>query len=928
MAKKRNFDRFISFDLETTGLSETDKIIEFGAAKFNKGKVVDTFQALVNPGMRVPWEVYSLTGISEKELRAAPSLETVQDEILGFLGDSILLAHNAPFDTGFFERELPALENPIFDTLKFARMLLPYATNHKLETLYALFEKDEVQFHRALDDAIATGKVFLHLCAVLSALPEEIMVSLAAVAETTRDLCGELVLEVFSNRSKQRKIMKQNKLESLQKAPVNTMDFKSSKAHQLPPAKESSVIELLSDDTFLTGALGKYEHRDEQLQLAKKVMASFQDDSILISEAGTGTGKTFAYLIPAILWSSNHNERVLVSTYTKNLEDQIFHSDLRAILSTLKIDFSACIIKGRNNYLCNKRWDEMMHVHFRTLEEADKQGLLKLIVWQYYTRTGDISENSSFWLSEHFPLWVRLSSDMKDCGMHTCPYFNECYLANIRRAAQQANIIVLNHALLFTDLQSDQKIIGEYERLIIDEAHNLEKAATDFLGISVTSIQIESILDRMLKRERGFLSTIRDMLALYGEEKTGVALPALNNALHAVRAARETFSELTERISEEFGKLVYKGSMRLKSGSQLTEDIEPYNQELYDHFQTINNLLQSFLRTASDKLIKIVDKRFIDEISQILEESMECSRNLVSILSCDRKDQCYWLEASERNGFMKFMSAPINVAPVLRTQLFDLLKSAVLVSATILVEGTFEYFLNKVGLAGYDRAEVIGLGSSFDYSRQAFSVIPLFIADPQQKGFLVDVADIVRKVALKTRKGTLVLFTSYKLLNGVYDYVIESFHQNGIPLLAQNRSGSRYTIAREFREIEHSVLLGTYSFWEGFDVPGKALENLIITKLPFPAPNEPMMEARGEFLEMKGLSPFDRLFVPEAIIRLRQGFGRLLRSKEDRGTIIILDTRIMRRNYGKRFLLSLPTKVSASYYEEDFFESIMRFWET
>jgi ATP-dependent DNA helicase DinG len=207
-------------------------------------------------------------------------------------------------------------------------------------------------------------------------------------------------------------------------------------------------------------------------------------------------------------------------------------------------------------------------------------------------------------------------------------------------------------------------------------------------------------------------------------------------------------------------------------------------------------------------------------------------------------------------------------------------------------------------------------------------MVPLFISDPQHKTFLADVADMVRKIVLKTRKGTLVLFTSYKLLNGVYDYLFEPFHQSGITLLAQGRSGSRFTISREFQEIENSVLLGTYSFWEGFDVPGTALENLIITKLPFPAPNEPIVEARGEFLESKGMSPFNHLFVPEAIIRLRQGFGRLIRSKEDRGIIIILDRRIIQRNYGKRFLLSLPSNVNASYYEEDFFETIDAFWKT
>jgi ATP-dependent DNA helicase DinG len=925
---KQNTDSFIAFDLETTGLGEHDKIIEFGAAKFQKDKIIDTFQALANPKMHIPWEVFSLTGISEEEIRTAQPFESLQDEILSFIGKDTLVAHNAPFDCSFLQRQLPALDNAVIDTLRLSRMLLPYATNHKLETLYELFEKDNLQFHRALDDAIATGKVFLHLRSLLSNLPSEPLKSLAIIAQTLHDRTTDLILASAKNLAARTKRKKRISIQDLQTAPVNVIRYSPSNPHSPTEPTEESVISLLSDGAFLSKSLGTFEPRKEQVELSTNVTRSLHHGDILVSEAGTGTGKTFAYLIPATLWSSFHNERILVSTYTKNLEDQIFHRDLRTILSALHIDFTACIIKGRTNYLCQKRWDDMVRIQFHTLGEEEREALLKLVVWQYYTKTGDISENSGFWLHEHYALWMRLSSDIKDCGMHSCPYFQCCYLAAIRRAAQEANIVVLNHALLFTDLQADQKIIGDYERLVIDEAHNLEKAATDFFGISVTSIQLQSILDRLLKRERGLLATIMDVISLYGEDKSGIKKPQMSNAMDAVDAIRDISAELYARISEDFGRVVYKGSMRLKQGEKLTEDIEPYSQALYDRFQTITKLLDSFLGTASEKLSETIEKRLFDDVSQILEEAVECSANLLAILSCARNDHCYWIESSEKSTYMKFMAAPIDVAPMLRMNLFDVLKSAVLVSATVLVEGEFDYFLNKVGLAGYDRVQMVPLGSSFDYSRQAFSLVPLFISDPQQKGFQVDVADIIRKVVLKTRKGTLVLFTSYRLLNGVYDYLIEPLHQNGIPLLAQGRSGSRYTLAREFREIKNSVLLGTYSFWEGFDVPGSSLENLIITKLPFPAPNEPIMEARGEFLASRGLNPFDHLLVPEAIIRLRQGFGRLIRSRKDRGIIIILDTRIIRREYGKRFLLSLPTNVSASYYEEDFFESIEQFWKT
>jgi predicted DnaQ family exonuclease/DinG family helicase len=921
-----NIESFIAFDLETTGLAETDRIIEFGAAEFFRGEIRDTYQVLVNPQVHIPWEVYSLTGISPEEIQQAKPLHAIQDEILDFIGDKTLVAHNAPFDSSFLQRELSPLSNPVIDTLQFARTLLPFSTNHKLETLYDLFESDHPQFHRALDDAIATGKVFLHLHSLLEALPHEVLKTLGTVAETVHSDTIDLITRAMKQDLARKTPGDIEALEMLFEVPTNVNRHRSSGGSPTPEPTEKAVTSLLSDDAFLRKALGKYELRDEQVKLAAKVTQSLHNGEILIAEAGTGTGKTFAYLLPCVLWSKSFNERILVCTYTKNLEDQIFHRDLAAMIQSLDMDFSACLLKGRNNYLCQRRWEEMLQSHFLSLNDDEREALLKLIVWQHMTRTGDIAENSSFWTSEHFSLWARLSSDVKDCEMNSCRCFHHCYLAAIRKAAQEANIVVLNHALLFTDLRAEQKILGEYGRIVIDEAHNLEKAATDFLGVAVNSFQLHSILDRLARKERGLLPAIKALLALYGK-KTSAIGAKLAKAIDAVDAARNGAAELFERIAEDVRGAAYRKSLRLKQGQRLTSDIEPYNQSLSESFAHITGFLHAFLEDAPKRLIELAGQHLVDEASQLLSDSLECSCNLFNILSCERNDHCYWMEVSDNGAYVKFVAAPIDVASILRTELFDTLASAVLVSATILVEAKFDYFRDKVGLTGYERAEEIALGSSFDYSRQVFSVAPLFISDPQQRDFAIDVADIIRKVVLGTRRGTLALFTSYKLLNGVYDLLIEHLHQNGILLLAQGRSGSRYTISREFREIKNSVLLGTYSFWEGFDVPGEALENLIITKLPFPAPNEPLTEARAEYLESRGLAPFDHLFVPEAIIRLRQGFGRLIRSAQDRGIIMILDTRIVRREYGKRFLLSLPTNVSASYYEEDFFESISKFWK-
>lgn len=927
MKKSNNFTTFVAFDLETTGLTDKDKIIEFGAARVEKSVIKETFQTLVNPETHIPLDVFMLTGIKEDDIKKAPRIDDVKDAIMDFIGSFPLVAHNAPFDISFFNRELSELRNPVFDTLELSRILLPFIINHKLVTIYSFFEEEESNYHRALYDAIATSKVFLKLREFVEKLPLETLKKILSIAEKIKDGTSSLFKIAFNNALSGKGRRDMAYLKDLFQIPYNVLEFDSTKETKPSPPTEKSVEEILTNDETFNKAVSKYEKRVEQIELSKMVMKSFLYNEILVSEAGAGTGKTFAYLIPSMLWSNFLKERILISTYTKNLEDQLFHKDIINISAGLSVKFKAALVKGRKNYLCLKRWDDMFSANFISLNKDEKKSLLNLVIWKELTKTGDISENSSFWLHDNLSLWSRLSCDAMDCKMNKCPYFQECYLTRIRREAQEANIVVINHSLLFSDLNAEQKILGEYNRLIIDEAHNLEKAATDFLGITVTSWQIKTLLDRFYKREKGLFIRMRNIATVLGKKTKSIPLDDITKCIGSVDKARSLLKEISQRIAYEVERSEYSGKLRLKEGDSLVEELKPLNEAFYSHLKDINSLLKRSTKIFEDEKDLLIWKEIVDEVTQVYKESEEIVENFHNILSCEDKNNCFWVESSDESENIKLVSAPIVVADILREKLFDNLETAVLVSATVLVENSFDYLKEKVGLAGIGRVKEFATGSSFDFENQVLALLPSFISNPKRDGFFMDIVDVLRRVILLTRRGTLILFTSFKLLNKIYEHLVEILHQNNILLLAQGRSGSKNVIIKEFKEIKDSVLLGAYSFWEGFDVPGEALETLIITKLPFPSPKEPIIEARTEYIESQGFRPFEKLYIPEAVIKLRQGFGRLIRTKGDRGIIIILDTRLIKREYGETFLHSLPTNIEILYREGDLLERIRKFWE-
>ncbi len=928
---------FVVLDVETTGLDATlDRIIEVGAVRFRNGQAQAELSQLIDPQSPIPEHITRLTGISQRDCQGQPIMEQALPEILDFIGDLPLVAHNAPFDTSFlqaaFERAaLPPLSNPVFDTVLLSCILLPCLKNHRLNTLAEFYGVPLERAHRALEDARATGEIFLRL------LLEMADMDLAALSQLSQLASGRGsgLEEIFAYGLKssirgalRRKvpgagpeILWQDFFNLTGQASQERLD----QIWEEPPQRlDGSVLEaLLGPDTSLGQAVGQYEHRPQQIQMVQAVARAFNSSEFLVVEAGTGTGKSLAYLIPAIHWAVENRERVIVSTHTKNLQEQLFYNDIPLLQGSLKLDFSAALVKGRSNYLCLNKWHRVLSQPDQELTAEERQQLLPLVIWASRTKTGDIVENTGF--SGDGGLWSRVCAERNYCLGPRCQYHGRCFVMRIRRAAAHSHLVVVNHSLFFSDLASENAVLSDYRHVIFDEAHNLERVATQYLGCELNWWLLRNLLNRLYQREAvelGLLPTLRRRgeHAALSDDIGASLLSAIGRSIEVRnelwQLGMDFFRDLTETALDLYGReeTAYAGKHRYRHADELLKVIERQAGEVED---ALIRLKASLLELAD--LLEAVRPENIKDGEQLREEllakcrdSQELLEALKHLISADEEQFVYWVEVPSREGSFdsRLLSAPLNIAQLMRTLVYDRLRTAIHTSATLSVAGRFDYFQDRIGLllVEPERLRSLSLGSPFDFQEQVLICLPCYLPSPKDGRFAEAAIDAIRQAVLASRGGALVLFTAYEMLNRAYQELQEQLGQEGILVLGQGRDGSRTNILNRFREDQESVLMGTNSFWEGVDIPGKTLRSLILVKLPFLVPTEPLVEAHMERLEKQGRNSFSEYILPEAVIRFRQGFGRLIRRRDDFGVVIVLDRRVLSASYGKTFLASLPTK--------------------
>jgi len=678
------------------------------------------------------------------------------------------------------------------------------------------------------------------------------------------------------------------------------------------PLKLSEIARIFKPSGRLRKALTSYEYRKEQEEMAKGVAEAINQEKYLAVEAGTGVGKSWAYLIPAIFWAKKNNQHFIISTNTKNLQEQLIQKDIPFLKSGLGIDFSSAILKGRSNYLCLRRLasflEEIEEIPSPLLTHEERMFLVHLLLWLAKTESGDVEEtlyfgqDHSFW---HF--WDEVSSEHTSCLGTECPYYRRCFVTKARQKAMEAEIVVVNHSLLFTDLVAEKHFLPAYSHIVFDEAHNLEKVATTHLAVEVSYWTLTRLLNRIYRKEGNLERGILPKLASR-EKRLAKRLDAIFKGVAQVRKSSQDFFETLKENSSLFPFDEMTDKLRFREGS-------PVHFFLKERVLELLIIWNRFFYQLKELVEEIEDLSLKKDLEAKVKDGLEIAAALNFLSEVSDPNFVYWLEREKEE--IKLCAAPLELGPHLNNLLYSQIPTLIFSSATLTVRGSFDFLKKRLGLdlLPAEKVSSLLLGSPFNYDRQALVGIASFLPSPQEEEYPGRLVKTLAKILETVQGKSLILFTSHKMLGEVYQE-IKPLLQTKFQILAQGINGPRTVITDRFREDFSSILLGTHSFWEGVDLPGKTLECLILTRLPFAVPTEPIEEARVELIEKRGLDAFQEYSLPGAVIRLRQGMGRLIRTKTDRGTIIILDKRIITRNYGKSFLDSLPTRNYHRYNQE------------
>ncbi len=673
-----------------------------------------------------------------------------------------------------------------------------------------------------------------------------------------------------------------------------------------------------------------FEPRDEQVRMAFAVAEAFNRDRVVLVEAGTGTGKSLAYLIPSILWAVRNNERVVVSTNTINLQEQLIKKDLPFLARNSAVEFKAALVKGRSNYACLRKLEHAEAEPALFPDESSAE-LTTIIEWSHSCQDGCRSDLAFI---PHAGTWEEICCEADQCGRSRCKHFGRCFFYRARRESSAARVLVVNHALLLSDIVLRKEtgydataILPPFTRLIFDEGHHLEDVATSHLSLTITRSGILKQLQRLVpqKANRAGLLTIissritRDLPesqeGLYAELSGLLESHLLPKAHDLTGITEQTMDWLALSVEHEGGGTVAGREQKLR----VTPEVErtPFwlecRQRLHALADAVNDYTSS-LRTLVLRTKDLPEKLQEKLADQLLDTSgiegrLQSMADGLLFFTTEAEGYCRWIETKRgsRGVQARLSAAPLDISAQLKESVLDKLKTIIVTSATLTVGGEFNYLKKRTGfgLLPKERLSELQLASPFNYARQVFVAIPEDMPEPTAPGFRDALEQHILKAVTISRGGAFILFTSYDLLNRVFQTLSPALARLGLSSLKQGETG-RHALLTQFRADKNAVLFGTDSFWEGVDVKGDALRLVIIARLPFQVPTEPVQQARAEKIKADGGDPFREFSVPQAVIKFRQGFGRLIRSRDDRGAVLILDRRVLNKSYGRIFLRSLP----------------------
>jgi DNA polymerase-3 subunit epsilon/ATP-dependent DNA helicase DinG len=907
----------IALDIETTGLDpQKDNILEIGAVRFNDRRVEDEWSTFVNPGRSIPAFITQLTGITNEMVAHAPQLRDVLADLAGFIGDAPVVGHNVGFDLAFLRRYKVLKFNEALDTYEMASILLPGAGRYNLgalaQALKVPYPHDNI--HRALTDAQLARAVYLRLHEMALDLPTDLLAEIVRASEPLEWGGHWAFRRVLQARS--REPVRARPASQASAGPLFVPAGRAPAALQpnqrLCPLDVDEVSATLEPGGAFSRHFPNFEYRPEQVAMLRAVTEALSEGRHLLVEAGTGVGKSVAYLVPAARWAIENNTRVVISTNTINLQDQLIHKDIPDVRAALGVDFQAAVLKGRANYLCPRRLENLRR---RGPENSEEMRVLaKILVWLQGSASGDRAEINLNGPVER-EVWLRVSAEDEGCTTENCTQRTggACPFYRSRQAAQSAHVLIVNHALLLADVATGNRVLPDYDYLIIDEAHHLEEATTSALSFRVNHFEIGNLVRELGGPSAG---TLGWALGVLEGVLSPADLAAFNQLVHRVtdlafqfeHLARQFFAAIDQFLFEQReGKPLgaYAHQERILPATRAQPawgDVEMAWDEAEHTLQPLLEMLAQIAHGVAELQEVLLDEGqdLFGQLSTIYRRLSEVHDHLNGLVFEPEAERVYWAEVQSDGRRLSLHAAPLHIGPLMERYLWHEKSSVILTSATLTAAGEFDYLRSRLFA---DDAYELALGSPFDYESAVLVFVPEDIPEPNERyPHQRALERSLIQLCQATGGRALVLFTAYSQLRATAQAIGPILGEKGILVYEQGEGASPHALLETFRSAEKAVLLGTRAFWEGVDVPGEALSVLVMAKLPFDVPTDPIIAARSETFE----DSFNQYSLPEAILRFRQGFGRLIRTQSDRGVVAILDRRILTKRYGRAFIESLP----------------------
>ncbi len=901
---------FVVLDLETSGIDpKRDEIIEVAMIRYENGKEVDRYDDLIKIDFKLSEIITIITGITDKDLEEnGREKDDVFAEVERVINGAYIVAHNSNFDVGFLREKGIDLHNILgtIDTIPLAQILMPEAPSYSLESITDDIGITHKNKHRAMGDVEATLDLLKHLWKLGGQIPRASLKEIQEYLPRAEWDAGIFFDELKPSASKSKGQVEK----------VLPQDLEMTNGIR----KALELNEVFGKEGALGQVMESSEARPQQVDMSQNVLTAFQQGYHLICEAPTGVGKSLAYLAAAANMAISNKSKVVISTNTINLQDQLFQKDIPLLQSIYKeatghSGVRAALLKGRSHYLCLRRLAEFKRRP--SLTENELILLIKIIVWQAWNAGGD---NSDIHLARHETLiWdFELSADQKYCSPQKCKAYGNCYLHEARKNAENADIIVVNHALLCADLESDGSLLPDYNYLVVDEAHHFETVATKAFGVEIKqeslSIPIKTIKNHLEDLKRRFSGT------LFTASKSFESIDSILDEVPELNQALDNFFSIlvifVSRNVPNSGFIEHLLVDKVIGASEEWMNLGGSFDELHGRIMAWISGLRKFATALelaeSDDFPEQSD--FTNELMQEIQIMAEELGHVQNFFENDNdaKKLIRWI-TSDFKGEITIFMAPLMLGDELDGRLYEDKKSVIFTSATLGVklvsrdeteQHPFTYFRQMLGLD--ERFEELILESPFDFERQAYAITPTDLRPVQVRDSIEQVGGFFTKLLRAVGGSLMGLFTSHGALEKVYLNLKHDFTSKDPNVFAQRISGGRAKVMKAFmKDPHHSALLGTNSFWEGVDIQGDALTTLVIHKLPFDVPSDPIFKARSEMFN----NSFMEYSVPRAILRFKQGFGRLIRSKSDFGALIVLDNRVLTKEYGKMFLQALPQGV-------------------